>query len=488
MPAQRTLLLADPDPGATRRLGAALRTRGHRVLTVRDGSKALEVAVMRVPDVVLYDAACPLLDPKTFSEILRANPRTARIPVVVVGGDEQQERARGIAFLQKPFNVDEVLARIEQIFRRARTAADVRREGSLKGTLGEVGLLDLLQMLSLNRSSGTVHLEGREGGLIPGGTAELVLREGRIVDARTEEVSATKALYRVLGWSHGTFSFAPGMPSGPGRIQASMDEVLLEGMRHVDEIRSLEGRAPAREAVLALSVDLAHLPEGLHPVTEEILGLLDLFRTCGEVVDNARATDLEALRALTTLVERGMVRVLGRASGESGGRRLVAPDVAFALHGRHAARQAVRRQASLRVVLAVSHPRRLRELVGELAEVTGFHAQPAGAALETGLGEVGSLVLTEALQVVLTALPAGDELSPLWRPFGAGAIGGVVAAEADEAERLGPLVAHLAALGRPLALVGARAGLEALAGPQAFPAGTVTEGLARVLERVARLR
>ena len=223
------------------------------------------------------------------------------------------------------------------------------------------------------------------------------------------------------------------MPSGPGRIHLSMDEVLLEGMRQQDELAALVGRAPERDEVLALAVDLAHLPEGLHPVTEEVLGLLELFRTAGEVVDNAKATDLEAMRALTTLVERGMVRVLGRAPAEGGGRRLVSPEVAYALHGREGGRASGRRQATLRLVVSAASPGDLRRLSAELSEIEGWKAEASGHVLEVGLGALGVLRLTEVLEVELMAVPADDSLSPLWRPFGAAAAGGLLLAEGQGA-------------------------------------------------------
>ncbi len=490
----RVILLADPDAEATRSLAAALRARGHRVLSVRDGSKALEVAVMRVPDVVLYEVGCPLIDPRTFAEILRANPRTASIPVVVVGPDETADRARGgfrDAFIQKPFNVDEVLARIHQLFRRAEAAEEVRREGSLKGVLGEVSLPDLLQMLAMNRRSGTLHLAGAGAGVGAGARdddaeAELLLREGRVIDARVGAVDREKALYRVLGWPRGSFTFNPGMPSGPGRIHLSMDEVLLEGMRQQDELAALEGRAPRRDEVLALTVDLARLPEGLHPVTEEVLGLLELFRTAGEVVDNAKATDLEAMRALTTLVERGMVRVLGRAPAEGGGRRLVAPEVAYALHGREGSRATGRRQATLRLVVSAASPGDLRRLVTDLAEIEGWKPEASGHVLEVGLGALGTLRLTEVLEVELMAVPADDSLSPLWRPFGAAAAGGLVLAEGPGgADAVGPLARWLVAAGRPVAVVGADPA-QVAEGDGVVGADRPGAGLARLLERVAR--
>ena len=64
----RKVLLADPDVGAIRALTKALRARGYQVQHAPDGSKALEVSVLRHPDVILFDE--PPTDLRVFVEAL----------------------------------------------------------------------------------------------------------------------------------------------------------------------------------------------------------------------------------------------------------------------------------------------------------------------------------------------------------------------------------------------------------------------------------
>jgi len=83
MAQHRKILIADPDLEAARGLSKALRQRGYQVHYAPDGSRALEVAVLRHPDLILFDEGCRLIEAKTFSQILRTNPRTEDIPVVL---------------------------------------------------------------------------------------------------------------------------------------------------------------------------------------------------------------------------------------------------------------------------------------------------------------------------------------------------------------------------------------------------------------------
>ena len=82
----RKILIADPDVNAVRPLTKALRQRGDHVQYAPDGSRALEVAVLRHPDVILFDEHCRLIEARAFVQILLTNPRTDDIPVVVTTG------------------------------------------------------------------------------------------------------------------------------------------------------------------------------------------------------------------------------------------------------------------------------------------------------------------------------------------------------------------------------------------------------------------
>ena len=123
MPA-RSILIADPDERTQRVLAPELRARGFQVHAAADGTRALELSVLRYPDLILYDEKCRLLDPPTFLQILRSNPRTDRIPVLLTGTREVEVGAHE-HYLRKPCNVDELLARYHAVI-HLRTPAEDR--------------------------------------------------------------------------------------------------------------------------------------------------------------------------------------------------------------------------------------------------------------------------------------------------------------------------------------------------------------------------
>jgi len=428
MPPVRKILFADPDQTTVRALAPALRKRGYQVHAARDGSRALQIAILRFPDLILFDERCPLLDARTFVRILRTNPRTEGIPVVLTGESTDGERARLGTYLRKPFQQDEVLARIDQIFRKLEAAKAVSGESrEIEGNLAQIPLVDLLQILAVNRKTGRLAVE-REGE-----RAEVALEQGRIVDAWMGAATGEKALFRLLTRREGQFAFVPGPPGGEARIERKVEELVLEGLRQADEIARIAQALPPAGERIELAVLASEIPAGLHPVTEEVVALLDEPRPFEQLVDLCRASDLEATRAVMALVERGYAR---RTRGEprvQGEAPVLAPHELHALRARISLGRSSGPQAVGKIVLAGGGPLARRAALARFQTVPGFAEQPSGPA---GFGTVGRISLGEGVRVDLVEIPGDRAQRPLWRPFAAGAIGALVLLPAEGIEPL----------------------------------------------------
>ncbi len=425
MPPAKKILVVDPDPTTARALAPALRQRGYQVQGARDGSRALQIAILRFPDLVLFDERTPLIDARTFVRILRTNPRTEHIPVVFTGEAVDADKARIGAFLKKPFSQDEVLSRIEQIFRRVEAARAVAAENAdIEGNLAQIPLVDLLQILAMNKKTGRLAVE-RENE-----KAEVVLVEGRVFDARMGPVVGEKALFRLLTRREGQFAFLPGKNGAERRIERRLDELLLEGLRQADEVARLLPVLPVPSDLIELAVVPAQIPPGLHPVTAEVVGLLDRPRAFSELLDSTEASDLEAVRAVSALLERGYAR-----------RREGTPEPApeaqlLAAHELHALRNRIGhgRSSGLRsvgkVILAGGGPLSRRAALARFATVPGF-APMSDPDDHAGFGTVGRLTLSPEVRVDVCELPGDRSQRPLWRPFASGAVGALILLPAD---------------------------------------------------------
>jgi adenylate cyclase len=111
------------DLAQNRRLMHAILTpRGFTVLVAASGQEAISILGQRLPDVVLLDVLMPELDGYETCRRIRADPRTAFLPVVMVtaGGERWRRRALEAGaddFITKPFDQAELLARMRSLVR-----------------------------------------------------------------------------------------------------------------------------------------------------------------------------------------------------------------------------------------------------------------------------------------------------------------------------------------------------------------------------------
>ena len=125
-PGRARLLVVDDDPD-TREALRELLDLEYEVITAADGQEALDAARELRLDVILLDLGMPRLDGFQVLERLRADPATSNIPVLVVSArSDHAVKARGldlgaVDYLQKPFSVGELRARLERTLRLLRS-------------------------------------------------------------------------------------------------------------------------------------------------------------------------------------------------------------------------------------------------------------------------------------------------------------------------------------------------------------------------------
>ncbi|HTX65212.1 MAG TPA: response regulator [Opitutaceae bacterium] len=119
-----TVLSVDDEPDITELARFHLRGAGYEVLTASSGREAIETVHARHPDLVLLDLMLPDIDGFSVCEILRRNPATAAIPIIVVSAWSTAE-ARDTGFdlgvldyVTKPFSPQDLLSRVNRLLRQ----------------------------------------------------------------------------------------------------------------------------------------------------------------------------------------------------------------------------------------------------------------------------------------------------------------------------------------------------------------------------------
>lgn len=118
-PNSEDILLVDDSPANLRLLSQILSERGYRVRAVTSGPRALASIGLTLPDMILLDIRMPEMDGYEVCRQLRANPKTADIPILFISAlDDVHDKvtafaAGGLDYITKPFQLEEVLARVE---------------------------------------------------------------------------------------------------------------------------------------------------------------------------------------------------------------------------------------------------------------------------------------------------------------------------------------------------------------------------------------
>ena len=258
------LLIADHDRGRAKAVSEACTGRGHVVELAPHGASALELALERVPEVVICPIDLAVIDGVRLAEILRGNPRTRSVSFVFLVNDELDapiSMDSRDATVVAPWHEADVLDHLDLILERSARFGEIRSDKEIEGKLAQIPVADLLQILQVNQRSGSVRI-AQDG--MPA-SATISIRGGQVIDAMIPLVDGTavvgeKALYRTLGWKEGRFEFIPGDMREPARITKPLRMLLLEGVRQKDEWDKLRRDMPGPELRLELRVPREQIP------------------------------------------------------------------------------------------------------------------------------------------------------------------------------------------------------------------------------------
>jgi len=199
------VLVVDDDPAIRRALERALGAEGYGVALAEDGEQALErVAFEPEPDLVLLDLGLPDIDGVKIVEQLRADGNETPI-LVLTARQALTDRVAGLDagaddYLAKPFELDELLARVRALTRRTRvTSAGAGAPGAANQSQpNEISVADLRIDIPAHRvwrGNREIQLTRTEFNLL-----ELLARNENIVLKRDQ------LLEEIWGWASETLS------------------------------------------------------------------------------------------------------------------------------------------------------------------------------------------------------------------------------------------------------------------------------------------
>ncbi|HET7541306.1 MAG TPA: DUF4388 domain-containing protein [Polyangiaceae bacterium] len=391
----RSILVVESDFDALGALASKLRARGLEVAIADSAASAMDRARTAVPEAAIV--AADILADGGLKAKFAADSVLSRVMIFSLYS----------ALPERQLHADELDANeVEDIVRRmhalpVRASAAVAESGDVRGNLQQIGILDLLQLLSMNRRSGSLSVTTHAG------AGEVRLSDGEIVDAVYRRLEGEKALYRLLAESEGVFSFASGAGHSLRRIVLPTRSLLMEGMRHIDETKRLREQLDSESDAF-----LAIVPPETSPreAGQRVLEVLLAPRTLSELLDEVPIADLHVLEALSELLDSGQIRRI-----PAGAARVELADAerltVLAALAKRVARAGFR--APVRVAIAASQQRlaTLMHAVSRIADAVAPTEMVPSAPIPHALS---TLRLADGGELGVLGLPLVEAYSPLW--------------------------------------------------------------------------
>jgi len=225
-------LLVDIDPEETTVLELRMIEQGFVVKNARSAEVALKILAGGDIDLVVAEVDLGSSDGLALLAEARKRPWGKDLPWVIY--TRRQERAVAqkafdlgvLDYVSKPAHADVLVAKLKALLEQRASSSGAR---GVSGSLREMGLPDMVQVLFHGRKSGRLRIRAPEG------SGEIHFVDGNVVNALWGEQRGEDAFYAMLRIQDGEFGLDPTFKTTARLIHQSAEALLLEGMRRMDE-------------------------------------------------------------------------------------------------------------------------------------------------------------------------------------------------------------------------------------------------------------
>ncbi|MGB9734712.1 MAG: DUF4388 domain-containing protein [bacterium] len=425
------VFIADADQKTVVLVKDALKAQGYSVYSAINGAKALETIIEQLPDIIILGMQLPIIDTEKLRDILSANPKTDKLPLIFMGTHEQLNSMieRGEKVIEKPVRIDELITTVANIYQKRQKTIELSKANKeIEGNLSQISLTDLLQIFSMNKKDGTITIYSDKG------SGFIYLQDGNIINATFDKVEGVKAFYRLLSIRNGKFEFIPHRALTPIRITSSTESLLMEGMRQMDEMKKHKNLFPPLDATVKLKKKLSELPKQVRTITQEVLLLLEFYNKVEDIVDNCTFPDYDVLRVLVALLEKGIIEIVQQTAPKVVEQQtnLLANEEIYRLLEIVSTNKHTRLELHRgKIIVMSANYNALKFFINSINSMPKFTLNTSFALSNRDnnniiLGEIGTLSLTELLTIELIAIPPLPEYGPLWMALSNSAVGTIV--------------------------------------------------------------
>lgn len=404
-----------------------LNRKEYTFISSDNGSKAIELALDGPPALIIVDCQLPLIEGSHLFKILRNNPYTSSVPFLFISSRPLDIKGFNVdhdIFITKPFLWEELHDHIQRSFSSTGIPKDMG-DKEIQGKLSRVPLVDILQMLHMNKNEGELNLTtGDLNGVV-------YVKDGEIYNAACGKVENEKALFRLLAWTDGIFEFRPVKLSIERMIETSCDHLLMEAMRQLDELKHSKDKFPDENLRIGPGIDTNALPKGLKPVMYEVMKLVEYYPRVGDIIEYCTFTDYEAYSTIANLLERDILKETMIGMDESNnGSTIIAPVNAIKIKEKIISNWSEMMFAGYgKILMIATTPNLVKTFAYSLKFLPDFSLNLHSAIVSDSeqsasvIGEVGTLRLYGNMEVTLFATPLAENMGPFLNSFSSNILG-----------------------------------------------------------------
>jgi hypothetical protein len=178
----------------------------------------------------------------------------------------------------------------------------------MSGSIEEIPLPDLLQLLYTSKKNGVLVIRTDDD------VGRIYFRKGQIYHCSIndlEELAPLKGLFRLLTWQTGFFDLEPPDETKfPNELDISVPELLMEGLRQIDEFNAIKDQLPDLRSRIRIPELLLPALRALSPEELDVLQLAHNYGTLESVLNKSLAMDLDTAQLLATLLKKKYLAVV----------------------------------------------------------------------------------------------------------------------------------------------------------------------------------
>jgi DegV family protein with EDD domain len=216
-------------------------------------------------------------------------------------------------YVYKPFKIENLISRVESVMERAVKARHFKTRAEFSGSLPEMSLSDIMQIVGTNYKTGELIFThgSAESASKPKieKTARLCFLKGRLINAQTGSLEGEEAFFDLMGQNEGRFEFHTQAVEVPEQITENNMTLLIKGTRMADDMKELNRQLPNMETVLDIRV--GEIPPELadwagKENVQHILSLIDKGETVLNIISCGAMSRIRAGAVLAGLLNAGV--------------------------------------------------------------------------------------------------------------------------------------------------------------------------------------